>query len=213
MDRLDTLSAAKPRDDPGEAGDRADAEAEPRAPRSDGRRRRNAPARAVPTTVTSVAKTTTTIATDCERRGYGEHPVRRERLSAALQLVCRAKGDAILGQIDASKALWYILAVCPRVLPRASIFFRARHLVSVPVRREGCLWKFAFAPGETIESALRRFKKATQKAGVLAEARKHEQLREAERAQEEEVGRRAQAPGLAASCRSKSGSRPNSRTR
>jgi small subunit ribosomal protein S21 len=29
-------------------------------------------------------------------------------------------------------------------------------------------------PGETIESALRRFKKATQKAGVLAEARKHE---------------------------------------
>ena len=26
------------------------------------------------------------------------------------------------------------------------------------------------APGETIESALRRFKKATQKAGVLAEA-------------------------------------------
>ena len=29
------------------------------------------------------------------------------------------------------------------------------------------------APGETIESALRRFKKATQKAGVLAEARKH----------------------------------------
>jgi small subunit ribosomal protein S21 len=30
------------------------------------------------------------------------------------------------------------------------------------------------APGETIESALRRFKKATQKAGVLAEARKHE---------------------------------------
>lgn len=30
------------------------------------------------------------------------------------------------------------------------------------------------APGETIESALRRFKKATQKAGILAEARKHE---------------------------------------
>ena len=27
------------------------------------------------------------------------------------------------------------------------------------------------APGETIESALRRFKKATQKAGILAEAR------------------------------------------
>lgn len=30
------------------------------------------------------------------------------------------------------------------------------------------------APGESIESALRRFKKATQKAGILAEARKHE---------------------------------------
>ena len=30
------------------------------------------------------------------------------------------------------------------------------------------------APGETIESALRRFKKATQMAGILAEARKHE---------------------------------------
>ncbi|MHB8461230.1 MAG: 30S ribosomal protein S21 [Vulcanimicrobiaceae bacterium] len=30
------------------------------------------------------------------------------------------------------------------------------------------------SPGETIESALRRFKKATQKAGILAEARKHE---------------------------------------
>ena len=28
--------------------------------------------------------------------------------------------------------------------------------------------------GESIESALRRFKKVTQKAGVLAEARKHE---------------------------------------
>ena len=30
------------------------------------------------------------------------------------------------------------------------------------------------APDESIESALRRFKKATQKAGVLAEARKRE---------------------------------------
>jgi len=30
------------------------------------------------------------------------------------------------------------------------------------------------SPGEPIESALRRFKKATQKAGILAEARKHE---------------------------------------
>lgn len=30
------------------------------------------------------------------------------------------------------------------------------------------------APGESIDSALRRFKKATQKAAILAEARKHE---------------------------------------
>ncbi len=30
------------------------------------------------------------------------------------------------------------------------------------------------SPGETIESALRRFKKITQKGGILAEARKHE---------------------------------------
>jgi small subunit ribosomal protein S21 len=30
------------------------------------------------------------------------------------------------------------------------------------------------APGETIESLLRRFKKITQKGGILAEARKHE---------------------------------------
>jgi small subunit ribosomal protein S21 len=41
-------------------------------------------------------------------------------------------------------------------------------------RREGCSVEVRVAPGETIESALRRFKKATQKAGVLAEARKHE---------------------------------------
>ena len=30
------------------------------------------------------------------------------------------------------------------------------------------------APGESIENALRRFKKITQKGGILAEARKHE---------------------------------------
>lgn len=30
------------------------------------------------------------------------------------------------------------------------------------------------SPGESIESLLRRFKKVTQKGGVLAEARKHE---------------------------------------
>jgi small subunit ribosomal protein S21 len=29
-------------------------------------------------------------------------------------------------------------------------------------------------PGETIESVIRRFKKATQKDGVLVDARKHE---------------------------------------
>jgi small subunit ribosomal protein S21 len=38
----------------------------------------------------------------------------------------------------------------------------------------GLFMEIRVAPGETIESALRRFKKATQKAGVLAEARKHE---------------------------------------
>ena len=37
-----------------------------------------------------------------------------------------------------------------------------------------CSMEVRVAPGESIESALRRFKKATQKAGVLAEARKHE---------------------------------------
>lgn len=41
-------------------------------------------------------------------------------------------------------------------------------------REGGCSLEIRVAPGETIESALRRFKKATQKAGVLAEARKHE---------------------------------------
>ena len=42
-------------------------------------------------------------------------------------------------------------------------------------RRKGVVnMEVRIAPGETIESALRRFKKATQKAGILAEARKHE---------------------------------------
>ena len=42
-------------------------------------------------------------------------------------------------------------------------------------RRKGVDYmEVRIAPGETIESALRRFKKATQKAGILAEARKHE---------------------------------------
>ena len=50
------------------------------------------------------------------------------------------------------------------------------------------------APGESIESALRRFKKATQKAGILAEARKHEHYEKPERSPQEEVRRRSQAP-------------------
>ncbi len=49
-------------------------------------------------------------------------------------------------------------------------------LISAWMRRTkgGLFVEVRVAPGETIESALRRFKKATQKAGVLAEARKHE---------------------------------------
>ena len=44
------------------------------------------------------------------------------------------------------------------------------------VRERGVIYlmEVRVAPGESIESALRRFKKATQKAGILAEARKHE---------------------------------------
>ncbi len=42
-------------------------------------------------------------------------------------------------------------------------------------REGGCYtMEVRVSPGEPIESALRRFKKATQKAGILAEARKHE---------------------------------------
>jgi len=41
-------------------------------------------------------------------------------------------------------------------------------------RKGGLSMEVRIAPGESIESALRRFKKATQKAGILAEARKHE---------------------------------------
>jgi len=53
------------------------------------------------------------------------------------------------------------------------------HLREPPICRSrrskgGLFMEVRVAPGETIESALRRFKKATQKAGVLAEARKHE---------------------------------------
>ena len=53
------------------------------------------------------------------------------------------------------------------------LIFRAR--VEDAARRKGVDYmEVRIAPGETIESALRRFKKATQKAGILAEARKHE---------------------------------------
>lgn len=53
---------------------------------------------------------------------------------------------------------------------------RRRLLPGQAGRPEGGLERMEVrvAPGESIESALRRFKKATQKAGVLAEARKHE---------------------------------------
>ncbi len=52
---------------------------------------------------------------------------------------------------------------------------RARVTSGAQRRTKGGLFvEVRVAPGETIESALRRFKKATQKAGVLAEARKHE---------------------------------------
>jgi small subunit ribosomal protein S21 len=54
--------------------------------------------------------------------------------------------------------------------PFGALFF------ALHARREGVVnrMEVRIAPGETIESALRRFKKATQKAGILAEARKHE---------------------------------------
>jgi small subunit ribosomal protein S21 len=36
------------------------------------------------------------------------------------------------------------------------------------------IMEIRISPGETIDSALRRFKKASQKAGIFADARKHE---------------------------------------
>jgi small subunit ribosomal protein S21 len=53
--------------------------------------------------------------------------------------------------------------------PESTLFCRVN-----AVLKGGLFMEVRVAPGETIESALRRFKKATQKAGVLAEARKHE---------------------------------------
>ena len=54
---------------------------------------------------------------------------------------------------------------------RAGEIYRA----SMRARKGGHLiMEVRVAPGESIESALRRFKKATQKAGILAEAPKHE---------------------------------------
>jgi small subunit ribosomal protein S21 len=63
--------------------------------------------------------------------------------------------------------LWYrsVLGPCLRT---GSLTARQRWA------KGGLFVEVRVAPGETIESALRRFKKATQKAGVLAEARKHE---------------------------------------
>jgi small subunit ribosomal protein S21 len=61
----------------------------------------------------------------------------------------------------------------PLVLgPGRALILRARE----GSRLRGCSenMEVRVAPGESIESALRRFKKATQKAGILAEARKHE---------------------------------------
>jgi small subunit ribosomal protein S21 len=52
--------------------------------------------------------------------------------------------------------------------------FSREPFVSLAGSKGGLFVEVRVAPGETIESALRRFKKATQKAGVLAEARKHE---------------------------------------
>jgi small subunit ribosomal protein S21 len=64
--------------------------------------------------------------------------------------------------------VWYILAV---VLDCENTFYFPQFQ---RVSKGGLFMEVRVAPGETIESALRRFKKATQKAGVLAEARKHE---------------------------------------
>lgn len=60
-------------------------------------------------------------------------------------------------------------------MAQKGLIFRASVRVNEARRKGGRLqMEVRIAPGETIESALRRFKKATQKAGILAEARKHE---------------------------------------
>ncbi len=61
-----------------------------------------------------------------------------------------------------------VFAVGPALRSAGPITARGRR------SKGGLFVEVRVAPGETIESALRRFKKATQKAGVLAEARKHE---------------------------------------
>lgn len=48
------------------------------------------------------------------------------------------------------------------------------HLASKDERRGGDLMETRVGPNESIESALKRFKKMCQKSGVLAEARRHE---------------------------------------
>jgi small subunit ribosomal protein S21 len=72
----------------------------------------------------------------------------------------------------------------PKVAPRAAVWYGEQSEIvrslefwcaHAPSMKGGLNeLEVRVAPGESIESALRRFKKATQKAGVLAEARKHE---------------------------------------
>ena len=71
------------------------------------------------------------------------------------------------------------------------------------------------APGETIESALRRFKKATQKAGILAEARKHEHYEKpsVRRKKKSAAARKRRANGSQPWARSKTASPPISKRR
>ena len=67
--------------------------------------------------------------------------------------------------MDGWGGLWYRRCLGPDRVTMRHCRGGGRCFVAMEIR---------VAPGETIESALRRFKKATQKAGVLAEARKHE---------------------------------------
>ncbi len=64
--------------------------------------------------------------------------------------------------------------MCGNVRSWTTLWRRSIDGVFARWAKGGLFVEVRVAPGETIESALRRFKKATQKAGVLAEARKHE---------------------------------------